>query len=72
MRKKGKKGAHSINTSVGFQNRAEIWRTMDRGRDTIEETTSVCLVGGGLKHGTLGHCQLHGMRSVLSASHVNP
>ena len=42
VRKKGKKGAHSINTSVGVQNRAEIWRTIDRGRDTIEETTSVC------------------------------
>ena len=42
VRKKGKKGAHSINTSVGVQNRAEIWRAIDRGRDTIEETTSVC------------------------------
>ena len=42
MREKGKKGAHSINMSVGVQNRAAIWRTIDSGRDTIEETTSVC------------------------------
>ena len=41
MREKGKKGAHSINMSVGVQNRAAIWRTIDSGRDTIEETTSV-------------------------------
>ena len=42
MREKGKKGAHSINTSVGVQNRAAIWRTIDSGRHTIEEMTSVC------------------------------
>ena len=42
MREKGKKGAHSINMSVGVQNRAAIWRTIDSGRDTIEEKTSVC------------------------------
>ena len=36
------KGAHSINMSIGVQNRAAIWRTIDSGRDTIEETTSVC------------------------------
>ena len=42
MREKGKKGAHSINMSIGVQNRAAIWRTIDSGRDTIEETTSVC------------------------------
>ena len=42
MREKGKKGAHSINTSVGVQNREAIWRTIYSGRHTIEETTSVC------------------------------
>ena len=42
MREKGKKGAHSINTSVGVQNREAIWRTIYSGRRTIEETTSVC------------------------------
>ena len=42
MREKGKKSAHSINTSVGVQNRAAIWRTIDSGRHTIEEMTSVC------------------------------
>ena len=42
MREKGKKGAHSINTSVGVQNREAMWRTIDSGRHTIEETTSVC------------------------------
>ena len=42
IREKGKKGAHSINTSVGVQNREAIWRTIDSGRHTIEETTSVC------------------------------
>ena len=42
IREKGKKDTQSINTSVGVQNRAAIWRTIDRGRDTIEETTSVC------------------------------
>ena len=42
IREKGKKDTQSINTSVGVQNRAAIRRTIDRGRDTIEETTSVC------------------------------
>ena len=42
IREKGKKGTHSINTSVGVQNRATMWRTINSGRDTIEETTSVC------------------------------
>ena len=84
------KRAHTgniMNTSVGIQNRVTIWRTVDSERDTIEESTSVCLVGGGLKHGMSVHYQLQRLStwrarvktsievpvgSVLPASHANP
>ena len=41
---KGKKvhTCNSINTSVGVQIRVRIWRLIDSGRDTIEESTRVC------------------------------
>ena len=47
---------NSMNTSVGVQNRVALRRTIDSEKDTIEEMTRFCLVGGGLKHGMLVHC----------------
>ena len=38
-----------MDTSAGIQNRVTLWRTIDIGRETIQETTRIFKVGGSLK-----------------------